>query len=220
MKTNYPTLLTTAALAVGAFLLLAPNSHGAAAKPPQDSFDTKFLQEEIAAGVALVKLAKLGETQANDAEVRAFAATIATDHTKTNAELATLAQSKEIQVTSEFDSQHASNYEKLEGETGADFDKEFLAVVISDHKKSVKNFEAAAEEAEDSQVKQWAADMLPKLRAHLARAEELRSDPTVKADAAFLRIDVAESDNTARRDRNIQPPTPINQGNSKTDIDQ
>lgn len=221
MKNNKLTLLSTAALAVGTFLLLAPNALAANTKTKLNSADTKFIQEESAAGAALVRIAELGEKKSERADIKAFAGMIVADHTKANAELATLAGSKGVELTSEVNSKHAGTHEKLKGESGTDFDKEFLSVVVSGHEKCVKNFKDAAENAEDSEVKSWAAKMLPALQGHLEKAEELSSAPTVKTGATSDGTVATEPDNTARnvRDRDAKTLTPLDQGNSKTDID-
>ncbi len=221
MKSPKITLLSTAALALGASLLLIPNSRAVDEKTKLNSADEKFIQEEAAAGVALVKLAELGAKRASRADVKDFAGMIVADHTKANAELATLAGSKSVELSSEVDSKHADTYDELETENEKDFDKEFLSVIVSGHKKCVKNFEDAAEDAEDSEVKLWAAKMLPALKSHLQKAEELSSAPTVKTGAAASGIASTEPDNTARnmRDRDAKNLTPLDQGNSQTDID-
>jgi len=221
MKKNKFTLLSTAALAVGALLLLAPNARAADEKTKLSSADEKFIRGEAAAGVALAKIAELGNEKAVRDDIKAFAGMIAVGHTKANAELAMLASSKGVELTSEVDSKHADTYEKLKGEKVGDFDKEFLSVIVSSHKKCVKNFEDAAEDADDSEVKLWAAKMLPALQAHLGKAEELSSAPTAKTGAASDGIAAAEPDNTSRnkRDRDGKTLTPLDQGNSKTDTE-
>lgn len=221
MKTHKINLLSAAALALGATLLLAPNTRAVDEKTKLNSADERFIQEEAAAGVALVKIAELGERRANRADIKAFAGMMTADHTKANAELATLAASKSVELNSEVDSKHADTYEELDGESAQDFDKEFLSVIISGHKKCVKNFEDAAEDAEDNDVKLWAAKMLPALQAHLEKAEGLESAPTVKADADTDGNAATKADNSARnmRDRDASALTPLDQGNSQTDID-
>jgi len=253
MKNHKITLLSTAALATGAFLLLAPNAMAADPKTKLNSADTRFIQKEAAAGVSLVRIGELGVKNADRTEVKQFAEKIVADHTKANAELATLAQSKGVELTSEVDSRQANTHRKLEAESGVAFDKEFLSVVVSSHKKCLKNFEDAAEDAKDSEVKAWAAKMVPALQAHLERAEELSASPTTRpgttsatsaettpgtivagttaagttpgtaagaAPGSSTRSG-AKPDNTARneRDRDSNTLTPLNQGNSKADID-
>lgn len=221
MKHHKLPLLPAAVLAVGACLLLAPNAIAAEARTKLNSADTKFIQEESAAGAALVRIAELGVKKAERADVKAFAGMIATDHTKANAELATLADSKGVALSKEVDNKHANTYEKLEGESGARFDKEFLSVMVSSHETCLENFQDAAEDSQDSEVKQWAAKMLPAQKAHLEKAEELSSAPTEKTGTATTRNSATEPDNTDRnkRDRDARTLTPLDQGNSKTDTD-
>lgn len=65
MKITKLPLFATAALAAGAFLLLAPSAWAAAdTKSQLNSADGKFVQEEAAAGAALVRLAELAVKQA------------------------------------------------------------------------------------------------------------------------------------------------------------
>ncbi len=221
MKNTKLTLLSTAALAVGAFLLLAPNAPAADTKTKLNSTDTKFIREEAAAGAALVRIAELGVKKSEREDIKAFAGMLVADHSKANAELATLAESKGVVLNAEVDSKHAGTYEKLKGESGSDLDKEFLSVIVSGHEKCVKNFQDAADNAEDSEVKLWAAKMLPALQAHLEKAAELSSAPTVKTGAVSDGTAATKPDNTAsnKGDRDAKTLTPLDQGNSKTDID-
>lgn len=209
MKHNKLTFFSTAAFSLGAFLFLAPSGLAADKETKLNAADSEFIQEEAAAGVALVRIAELGVKQASSADIKAFAGTIVAEQTKANAELAMLARSNTVKLTSEANSKHADSYDSLEDERGAKFDKRFLSVIAKGHKKCLKNFEDAAEDATNSEVKLWAAKRLPTLRAQLERAEELSSAPTTTAPS-----------NTARneRDRDAKTLTPLDQGNSKADI--
>jgi len=144
MKIRKFNFLSTAALALGAALLLAPNAMAVEAKTKLNSADERFIQEEAAAGVALVKLAELGVKKAERSDVKAFAGTIVADHTKANSELATLAAGKGVELSSEPVAKYDDMYDKLERARDADFDKEFLSMMVTGHKKRVKNFEEAS----------------------------------------------------------------------------
>ena len=47
--------------------------------------------------------------------------------------------------------------------------------MTSGHKKCVSNFEDAAKDSKDSDLKMWAEKMLPALKTHLEQAKELAS---------------------------------------------
>lgn len=219
MKHHKLTLFPTAALAVGALLLLAPNAQAEDPQAKLNPVDTRLIQDEAAAGIALVRIAQLGVKNAERADIKAFAGVIVADHTKSIAEIATLAGSKGVGLTAEFHSKHEDNYENLESENGEEFDKEFLSVIVSRYQKGVENFEEAVENAEDSEVKMWAEKMLTALRAHLEKAKELSSVPTARAGADSGGNTATESAGAARtrRDRDAKTLSQIDQGNRKPD---
>jgi len=172
MKTKTTTLFSTSTLALCAALLFAPHAM-ADSKDTLDAADVKFVKTEAAAGKAVLKIAGLGVQKAERADVKAFAETLVTDHTQANAELTALAATKGVELSAVIDPKNADKFQDLEKATKADFDKEFLAATISAHKKCVSNFEEAAKDAKNSDVKMWAEKMLPTLKAHLATATEL-----------------------------------------------
>lgn len=172
MKTKTTPLFSAATLAFCAAMLLASNTT-AAPKDTLDAADVKFVKTEAAAGKSELKLAELGVQKAERPDIKSFAEMLVTDHTQAHKELNALAVEKGVDVSAVIDPKHAEEFQKLEKASKADFDKEFLADMISDHKKCVSNFETAAKEAKNSDVKMWAEKMLPTLKAHLAKAKEL-----------------------------------------------
>ncbi|MDI1312080.1 DUF4142 domain-containing protein [Prosthecobacter sp.] len=172
MKSKSISRLTSATLALFSMFALASTSN-AAPKDTLNEADVKFVKNEAAAGAAVVKLAELGVQKAERADVKALAEMLVTDHTKANKELNALAVEKGVEVSAVIDPKHAETFQELEKATKADFDKEFLSTMISGHKKCVSSFEEAAKDAKNSDLKMWAEKMLPGLKAHLAKAEEL-----------------------------------------------
>ncbi len=212
MKPRSNTVLTTMTLALCGMFLLAP--HGVAAdKDTLNATDVEFVKHEAAAGMATVKIAGLGVKKATRPEVKTFAQMIVKDHTAANAELTKLAATKGVELSAVLDSKHAEMFQKLEQYSGTEFDKEFLDVAVSGHKKCVGRFEDAAKDSQDNDVKMWAVKMLPALQAHLAQAEELNGSPATRT--------TKDADNTERnmRDRDARTLTPLDQGNSQPDLD-
>lgn len=231
LKPNKLTLFSITALAVGAALLLGPNARSVETKTTLNTTDSKFVQQETAAGIALVQIAELGVQKSERADITTFAGMLAADHKQTNAELMTLASSKGVEMTTEVVAKQADTLKKLMEERDTNFDKEFLSVIVKAHKKSIKDFQLTARDTEDGDLKTWAAKMLPGLQAHLEKAEELRSATTSRrstgsatttpAGVESARKSIPEPDNTARniRDRDAKTFTPLDQGNSKADTE-
>ena len=63
--------------------------------------------------------------------------------------------------------------ERLQGLSGADFDRAFLQQMVSDHKRAVADFQRAASSAADSDVRRFAQQTLPGLQEHLQQARTL-----------------------------------------------
>ncbi|MDZ4401761.1 DUF4142 domain-containing protein [Prosthecobacter sp.] len=174
MKANTITRFSTTTLALCGLFLLGSHSQ-AAEKDTLNSADVKFVKHEAAAGMAVVKLAGLSAQKASRADVKAFAEMLVTEHTKANEELTKLASTKGVELSAVIDPKHAETFQKLEKTESADFDKAFLAEMTSGHKKCVSNFEDAAKDSKDSDLKMWAEKMLPTLKTHLEQAKELAS---------------------------------------------
>lgn len=178
MKTqNKPLFLSMALLAASIgvpFLALAAEDNAA----KTSASDERFLQQEVAANTAELKMAELATKKATRDDVRSYAEMLVSDHTKANAELTALAEKKGANLADPATDKHADTYRDLEAASGDEFDKKFLAAAIKSHRKCVKNFEKASTDSEDSEVKALAAKMLPTLQAHLQKAEELKSRRT------------------------------------------
>ena len=211
MKNQSIRSLSTATLALCGMAMLASQGQ-AADKGSLAAVDVRFIKHEAAAGMGLVKIAGFGVNKTGRADIKAFAETLVTEHTKANEELAKLAAAKGVELSTVIDPKQAEIYQKLEKESGADFDKEFLATIVSGHKKSVSNFEEASQGAKDNDLKLWADKMLPALKTHLAKAKELSTSSAISA--------ADQPDNTKRNmsDRNAAALTPIDQGNNQADI--
>lgn len=65
------------------------------------------------------------------------------------------------------------HYRSLAKKSGADFDKEYVDLMVKEHKSDVKLFEKAAKGAEDSEIRSFASRQLPALQAHLDQASTL-----------------------------------------------
>lgn len=183
MKNNPITKASTAKLALCAAISLFASNAMAAEKDTLNAADVAFVKHAAADGMAEVKVAGLGVQKSVNPDVKAFAGMLVTDHTQVNNELKTLASNKGVELSAVIDSKHANTFQALEKHSGAEFDKHFLANIVSDHKKCVSSFEEASNNANDSDVKAFAGKMIPTLKAHLAKAEELSSKKTEELSA-------------------------------------
>lgn len=135
---------------------------------------TDFLTEAAQGGMAEVEMGKLASTKAKDPAVKKFGQMMVADHGKANDELKALAGKKSITLPADIGS-HKSSLDKLNGLSGADFDKEYVSMMVDDHETDVKAFEKEAENSTDADVKAFAAKTLPVLKKHLEAIKAIQA---------------------------------------------
>lgn len=145
-----------------------------------------FAQHAGQAGLAEVALGKLAATKASDTDVREFAQKMVDDHSKANAELASLAKSKSIPVPTDTDAKHKAEADRLSKLSGAAFDKAFMHAMVGDHDHAVALFHTYSERGDDPELKAWATKTLPTLQEHerLAKVTATKVGVTARGQAA------------------------------------
>jgi putative membrane protein len=133
--------------------------------------DKEFVTKAGMGGLAEVQMGNLALQKASNADVKAFAQRMVTDHSKANAELAQFATTKGLALPTELSGEHQSGYEHLNSLSGAAFDKAYMEHMVSDHEKDVAEFDKASTSATDADLKAWAGKTLPTLKEHLEQAK-------------------------------------------------
>lgn len=135
--------------------------------------DRRFLHKTSDAGMSEVQIAQLAVQKASDPAVKAFAQKLVDEHTKLNSELASLALQKGL--TLDKDDGRDRSYNRLNRQSGADFDQEFVEHMVEQHEDSIKRFEKASTNAKDASVRSFASMHVSSLRQHLLEAQGLQS---------------------------------------------
>ena len=135
--------------------------------------DKEFVVKAGMGGLYEVQTGNLALQNAANADVKAFAQRMVTDHGKANAELAQLATTKGVALPTELDGPEQSAYEHLATLSGAEFDKAYIQHMVEDHNKAVADFDKASTSAADADLKAWAGKTLPVLREHQTLAKSL-----------------------------------------------
>jgi putative membrane protein len=140
-----------------------------------NSTDKAFLKDAYQDGLAEVATAQLASQKTGNPDVKAFAEKLASDHTTANNALKTLADSKKVSTATEPSMIAQGKSKLLDRKSGTDFDKAYIDAMVSDHKKDIEAFEKEASEAKDQDVKNFASQTLPTLKAHLSAAESIQA---------------------------------------------
>jgi len=160
MKRFYTALCTSLALVIASSVFLTA---GATVK---DDFWTDAAMD----GMTEVALGNLALQRAQSDSVKQFAQQMVTDHTAANTELTQLAAGKNVTLPTALDAKHQAMVDKLSKLSGADFDREYMKMMVNDHEKAVKMFQDQSQKGTDADAKAFAAKTLPTLQSHLQLA--------------------------------------------------
>ena len=133
-----------------------------------------FMKDAAQGGLAEIELGKLAGTKAQNAEVKKFGQMMVTDHTAIGSDLKALAAKKNFTLPTDVGS-HKSTIDKLNGLTGADFDKEYVSDMVSGHESVLADFQKQAANATDPDVKAFAAKQVPIIKKHLDAIKALQA---------------------------------------------
>jgi putative membrane protein len=137
------------------------------------SQDRNFLMDAAMGGMMEVELGQLAVQKGASEAVKQFGQRMVDDHSKANTELTSLATSKGVTLPTELDAKHKDQVTKMSGRTGAEFDREYGKLMVSDHSKDVSEFEKESTKGADPDLKAFASRTLPTLQEHLQLARAL-----------------------------------------------
>jgi putative membrane protein len=160
-------------LAVAA-LVLCHSAARADQEQPEPILDSQFLADATTSGNAAVQLSKLAVEQADDAKVKAFAQKQIKERTALNDKIVDAGRGLKFGVDLVLEKEWQTTYDQLSKLQGADFDREYLKLIIDCHDKAVTLFEREAKTGTNADLKKVASDSLPKIKEHLKQARALR----------------------------------------------
>jgi putative membrane protein len=137
--------------------------------------DQEFFTKAAGGGLYEVEAGKLAQTKGQSEGVKSFGGMLVKDHGAANDELKALASKKGAILPAGVPADKQKKLDKLSKEK--DFDKEFVNEVgLDDHKVDIALFEKTSKDADDADVKAFAAKTLPTLKAHREHAEGLKKN--------------------------------------------
>ena len=137
------------------------------------SRERDFLMDAAMGGLMEVELGRMATQQGASDAVKQFGQRMVDDHSNANTELMTLATSKGITLPTALDEKHQKDVTKLQGLSGAAFDRAYSKMMLSDHRKDVAAFEKQSTRGTDPDLKAFASKTLPTLQEHLQMARAL-----------------------------------------------
>ncbi|MFL6637681.1 MAG: DUF4142 domain-containing protein [Paraburkholderia graminis] len=135
--------------------------------------DQQFMLTAASVGTAEIDLGQLAATRGSSPEVRSFGEHMVAEHTRINAELTQLADTKHVRLLKAMDPANHTLYSELSHLSGAQFDREYVISQLHIHRMGNSLYASEAAQGEDRDVKAFAARGVPVGKEHLQHAAEL-----------------------------------------------
>ncbi len=162
------------AVALCAATGIAMGAGGADDKAQTSLNSATFVSKAAQTGMAEVELGRIALEKSKSSDVRAFADRMVKDHGKANEELTTLAQSKNVEVPRQLDSEHQGMVEMMRSRSGTDFDVEYAQHMAKGHGDAIALFtQASRASGLDHEIAGFAQKTLPTLEEHKKLADKL-----------------------------------------------
>ena len=121
--------------------------------------DKSFMKEAAKGGMMEVDMGKMAQQKGKSADVKKIGSTMVADHTKANNELMAIAKKKGVDLSKEKPKSHSMG--------DANFDKDYINMMVDDHQKDLAAFQAEAKNGSDADVKAFASKTSAVIKKHL-----------------------------------------------------
>jgi len=129
--------------------------------------DKAFMKEAAKGGKMEVDMGYMAQKQGKSADVKKIGSRMVADHTKANNELMGIAKTKGVDLSKEKPTTHKIG--------DANFDKEYVDMMVKDHEKDLAEFQGEAKNGSDAEVKAFASKTSEVIKKHLAMVKAAQS---------------------------------------------
>src|SRR5436305_10499638 len=137
------------------------------------SSDEKFADAAAVGGMEEGELGQLAAQRGVSDEVRQFGQRMVDDHSKAGDDLKQVASGKGWTLPAALDAKARADVQKLSALSGDKFDKEYVSMMLKDHKKNVAEFQKESSGGADADIKSFASRTLPVIQEHLQMIQRI-----------------------------------------------
>lgn len=134
--------------------------------------DKKFADAAAKGGMMEVMMGQLAASNGTNATIKSLGTMMAKDHGMANEELKKWAMSVNYTLPTALDADQQKMHDDLKAKKGADFDRMYAMMMVTDHKKDIAEFKKQSSAGSDASLKAFADKTLPTLEHHLMESEK------------------------------------------------
>jgi len=135
--------------------------------------DITFLKKAASGNAAEIGAARHVAQAGANAEVKAFANKLLTEHSKAQQELQTLAKKKGVELPTEMAGDNKDTMASLTKLSGKELDKRYAKEMVERHDDHLKEHKDALKELKDPDLRAWVEQKVGQLEGHYSEAKVL-----------------------------------------------
>lgn len=137
--------------------------------------DMQALSRLAQADMAEIAAGKLASEKAASPEVKKYGEHMVDEHTKMLEEGKQIARSKGVKPPAATDKKHQAAMKKLEGLSGAEFDRQYMQQMVKDHQEVLQLAQKTAKSTKDAELKAHIEKGSPHIQEHLDTAKKIQT---------------------------------------------
>lgn len=138
--------------------------------------DATFVNKAAIGGMTEVELGRIAAEKGQSQEVKDFGNRMVTDHSKANDQLKSVASAMGATAPEKVDAKHQAIIDKFSKmPAGAAFDKAYAKNMVQDHEEDIAEFQKAAKEVKNADLKKFAEDTIPVMKEHLEMMKKIQA---------------------------------------------
>lgn len=134
--------------------------------------DPEFMKSAAHSDQNEIQLSRLVLEKGATGMARDHANMMITDHTKSTAELKTLAQKKNVTLPTDMDAEHKAIAEQMRKLSGPQLEQRFMQQMVTDHQKTLNTMQAHLGMTKDAELKGFITKTTPVIQKHLVTSQQ------------------------------------------------
>ncbi|MCE7071193.1 DUF4142 domain-containing protein [Dyadobacter sp. CY327] len=136
--------------------------------------DKQFMLAASDGGLFEINAGQVASSKGTTQTIKQFGQEMLDDHTSIKQELMKIAKDANVDLPTTLSSGKQQKLDSLSELSGIAFDTTYIKMVTISHEEAVNLYEIQDKSASNVQLKTFAADKLPRLKAHLEKAKAMR----------------------------------------------
>jgi putative membrane protein len=163
------------AISIAALVICSTIAAASDSTVPLDASDQAFAEKANQGSLFEIRSSELAIKRGLGTSEQSVAQQMIDDHTKANRALIALVAKKGVELTTSPDKTNQALLDQLGMATDKDLAKEYIAMQLKAHKAAIDLFSDESKGGKDTELRLFASDTLPTLKAHLAHVAEVSS---------------------------------------------